>query len=467
MAKDEAKPPLGPEKGTPWGEVTAYGGEEYGAVYEHPQVDIAKIDKMLATDGKAKSLEDALTLPIRGSLWDIVPAKGDTGQAEAVKEMLTRPANAGGLSTPMDLVIAQATSAITYSKAFFEKVFRIRDGRVVLDKIASRPVSTCELARKPRHGGFAGFRQYPFRPGGVIRPTSDDDYIRVSAERAWVYVHGQHRDPMHGVSDMLVPLWAHETKLKVVWLWFLFLENTALPKAVVKNADMAQAQETAKTFARMKGGAALATSTETELEPWESNGRGSEQFREVLRWLDAEMAGSVLAGFLSLTEQSTGSYALSKDQSDFFVKSREAVARELADSLTSYVVADLVKYNYGPGAPVPRFEFTSLIDVDVNQSLTLLQGLVTASDSPLPDAFVYELAERVSSYLDMDPDKMRKAMDEEGKLRKERAEKMAATQEQALRAGQMGQVSGAVNAAAKEVSRDGQRRGRTATGRAA
>lgn len=461
--KDRAqiKAPTGREIGTPWGELTQYGGFEYGAVYEQRRLDIDAIDRMLDRDGKAKAVEDVLTLPIRSAAWDLSPAKGDTGQADAVREMLTRPANAGGMSTPLGLVIAQATSAITYGKAFFEKVFRTHDGRVVLDKIASRPVSTCELARKPRHGEFAGFRQYPYNPAGIHRPITEDQWVRVPAHRAWVHLHGQHRDPMHGVSDMMVPLWCHETKNKLTFLWFLFAEQTALPRSIVKSGDVRRAQEAAKNFAGMKGGAALAIDGETTVEAYQSTGQGHQQFRELMDWCDHEMAGSVLAGFMNLTGGDGGSYALSKDQSDFFVKSREAVASELAESFTSYVVADLVKYNFGPTAPVPRFHFTSLLDVDVNQAINLLGTLSSAQSSPLPDTYVYQLAEKVAEYLDMDVDKLRKDMEAEGKRRKEQAEQQAVNEQQAAQAGAVGAVSGAVNAAtstaAKEVKRDAAR----------
>lgn len=456
------KPPLGREKGTPWGEYTDFGGLEYGKVFESRVFDVHAMDRMLDRDGKAKAIEDVLTLPIRSAAWDIVPGPGDTGQAEAVKAMLERPANNGGMSTPMSGVIARATSAITYRKAFFEKVFKIHEGRVVLDKVASRPVSTCELAREEKHGGFAGFRQMPYSPGGaLLHDVREDQYIHIPARRAWVYLHGEHRDPMHGVSDLQVPLWAHETKQKVLYLWFLFAENTALPKALAKSADEGKAKRAARQFAGMKGGAAMAMDDSVDLTPYESNGRGAEQFRAMLDWLDGEMAGSVLAGFMNLPNGQAGSYALSKDQSDFFVKARAAVATELADSFTSYVVADLVKYNWGLGASVPRFTFTSLVDVDVNQALTLLQGLASAQSSPLPDGFVYELADKVATYLDLDVTRLRKEMQAEADKRAEMAKLRASSEAQALKAGAVAGVAGAVNVAAtragKEVARDAQR----------
>lgn len=457
MATEE-KPPLGREKGTPWGEDIAYGGLEYGRAWEFPRLDIAAIDKMLRRDGKAKALEDVLTLPLRSANWEITPAEGDSGQAEQIRAMLTRPAAAGGMSTPIGQVIAQATSAITYSKAFFEKVFKIHGGQVVYDKIASRPVSTCELGRDPRHGTLAGFRQHPWTPDGTLQPDENSSYLHIPPKRSWVYVHGAHRDPLHGVSDMLVPLWCHETKIKVLWLWFLFAENTALPRAVVTGRESSQAKKTAKNFAQMKGGAAIAVDKDTNIDPYESNSQGHQQYRALMEWLDDQMTGSVLASFMNLPAKDSGSWALSKDQSDLFVKARMGVARELAESVTNNVVADLAAYNWGADAPRPRFEFTSLLDVDVDQALSLLSTLGAAQSSPLPDDFVYELATKVASYLDLDVEKLRKAMAAEGEKRRKQAELQAKSQEQALKAGQVAAVSGAVNQAAgqakQQVKRD-------------
>jgi hypothetical protein len=81
------------------------------------------LDRMLERDGKARQLEQALTLPLRQAKWTLKPGKGDRGELEFVREALTTPANAGGMSTPIQQIVSQATSAVSHRRSFHEKVW--------------------------------------------------------------------------------------------------------------------------------------------------------------------------------------------------------------------------------------------------------------------------------------------------------------------------------------------------------
>ena len=420
------RPDISPDatQGSPFDIDQMFGAYEDGRVFEYRDFESRDVKEMLRRDGKARTIEHVLTLPLMQAGWSIKPGKGDKGQADFVEEALTRPANAGGMSTPMDLVIGQAVSAALYKKAFFEKSFTIRQGKVVYDSIDHRPVTTCEVARDPKSGAFRGFRQYPYRPAGLLPVDiahEEVDWVDIAPHRAWVHIHGQHRDPLVGVSEMDIPLWCYKTKQKIRFLWYTFLEAQALPKAFVSHSDVSQARATARDVARLKNSGVLAKSKDVTVEPYESNGRGASEFQAALRWLDGEMAQSVLAGFTGLTEQSTGSYALSKDQSDFFLMSRQAAAKELAAGVSAWVIPDLVRYNYGADAPMPSFEFGALSDVDVSTALTLLSTLTGQQGSPLPAEFIMALAEKAADYLDLDQSKVRDALEHAAERAEERA----------------------------------------------
>jgi hypothetical protein len=51
----------------------------------------SNFEEMLRLDGKARTLEQVLTLPLMSAEWSIEPAKGDSGEAEFVIDALTRP----------------------------------------------------------------------------------------------------------------------------------------------------------------------------------------------------------------------------------------------------------------------------------------------------------------------------------------------------------------------------------------
>src|ERR1043165_1249753 len=62
-------------------------------------VGVEDFRKMLDKDGKARSLEAALTAPVIGAQWHIEPAEGDKGEADFVDHFLRLAWLAGGMKT--------------------------------------------------------------------------------------------------------------------------------------------------------------------------------------------------------------------------------------------------------------------------------------------------------------------------------------------------------------------------------
>jgi hypothetical protein len=80
---------------------------------------------------------------------------------------------------------------------------------------------------------------------------------------------------------------------------------------------------------------------------------------ESIRYHDEQIARAVLAHFLNLGTQ-TGSWALGSTFADFFTLSLQAVAEQIRDTFTRYVIGDLVQINYGPDEPVPQLVFDEI-----------------------------------------------------------------------------------------------------------
>lgn len=372
------------------------------------------VDEMLRRDGKARSIEQALTLPLRSAPWSIDAVEGDRGEAEFIREALTRPANSGGMSTPLELVLAQATSACLYRRAFFEKVFKIEDGRVVYDKLAFRPAATCKYLYDKRDGAFKGFSQYV----GDEHPGADEaGRVTIRPERAFVFVYGQHRRPVEGVSDLETVYSLYEAKQKVRFLWFVFLENQTMPKGVAKDesSDPNAANKLARKVATLKGGGVVGISQGQSLTPYETSNAAADAFRDAIRFLDSEMSGSVLAGFTDLAGAAAsgrGSFALSSDQSDLFLQSRQAALVELASAFTGFALADLCRWNFGQSSAVPRFKFGPLLPEHADKALTMLQELAGQERPLVPQEFIDMLIEKVAAYLGLDVDVVAKAIRE-------------------------------------------------------
>lgn len=367
-------------------------------------------DDMLARDGKARTIQSVLTLPIRSAPWKIVPGPGDKGEAAFVTDALTKPANQGGMKTPMRLVIAQALSARTYRKACFEKVFTERNGKIVYDKLAFRPSPTTSIARDPKNGAFRGFRQRPVAVGGEVWPNI---WVDIPAQYAWVHLNNQHINAARGHSDMELIYWLHDKKQKLLFLWMTFLEANATGRYVVQAEDETRAKQYAKALRYVKNGGVLGTSSEIKVETLELGTGAAGLFSQMIDYLDNQMAASVLAGFTNLPDSPGGSYALSKDQSDFFLQSLTGTAKELAESITNYVIADLVLYNFGPSGVCPSLEFGPLSEGDLSTVKELLTAFgTTPTELRVPQAFMTELTRMMGTYLDMPMDKVNEEFDQ-------------------------------------------------------
>lgn len=381
---------------------------EDGKVFSVREVREQDFEEMMRLDGKARTLEQVLTLPLRSGEWSIEPGEGDSGQAEWVREALTRPANAGGMTTPLELVIGQMTSAVVYRRAYFEKVFGLRDGRIVYDKLAWRPQSSCWLLRDSDTYAFRGIKQRFRRGNDTVEKV-------IPPEKAFVYLHGQHRDPLNGISDLDTAFQIFESKQKIRFLWYSFLENQTIPKGVAShsNSDENEQQALAEKVASLKGGGVIAIGPDQSVDSFESDGSGASTFRDAMSYLDAEMAGSVLAGFTNLTDSDrTGSYALSKDGSNFFLRAEQAKLDEMAAALTSWVIADLIRWNYGFGASVPVLKFKPLAKEATDEALEMLKHLSTQRvlNPAIPAEFIELLVEKVADLLGIDRAKVADAI---------------------------------------------------------
>lgn len=447
---------LGKEQGFEfgWNDRLFYGWQE-GRVFDYGDWEARDLHDLLAKDYKARQIESVLCLPIISATHSITPAKKDKGEAEWLSAFFDADPLSSGCRTPLRLVIDQMTSAFSYRRAFFEKVWDVGTGdfagKTVYSKLAWRPQTTCRLVRHDRTGEILGFEQDSYHPGAALNAV---DPIFVKRQNAFIYVHGARRDPINGLSAMDIPYWAYRTKQKVMFLWFQFLEGVSLPRTIVQTQDEGSAKQIGRNVAALRNSGVLPVTAPggpdtVKIQSLDLSGKGAEQFMAAIKWLDSCATNSVLAGFLDLTQAaasgpSGGSWALSRDASDFYLQTRESDAHEIAYSIRRDLFAPLIRVNFGPNAAIPLFTFEPLNDEDKATSVTLLQTLMQSRDPALiPDEFIGELAQQVADYLGLNGDKVRKAFEET-------AAKVEAT-----------------NAAAAQAAASGQLPPRTAPGRPA
>lgn len=394
-----------------------YASWDQGKIFDYNLGQARDLKQMLSADGGARKVEQVLTLPLRSAAWEVRPAPDDSGEAAYVRDQV---------GDKLGKVIDQMTTAVTFRKAFFELQWDLDEaGTVKLADVAYRPPATCEAAYDPKTGAPLGFRQRISNPGGLItvkqgtpaNPTPG--YVEVKPERAFVYIHGAYREPIEGVSDLDVAFWLWQTRQKILFLLLQFLEGQSLPKTIVYGDDQGQADNNADAVADAKASAVIGMPRPNEpgarsYDVLESSGQGSAQFLDAIRWIESQMTASVLAGFTDLTAlagQGRGSYALSADQSEFFLASRQAVADEMADAVSG-LFKRMCTYQFGADCRPPSLEIGPLSKHDKERSLQLLSNLLMAQHYNAPPQFVDLLITSTAGYVGLPVDQVAKMVEE-------------------------------------------------------
>lgn len=427
-------------------------------LYDGGDQEARDIREALRADWKMRQLALVLTSPIKGATWKLIPGKGDSGEAEDCEEKLRRAANSGGMSTPMQRVISQASSSIVYKRAYFAKGWKLdpvkADGSVMFSQLAMRPATTCRLRRDPVTGAFRGFEQDIVWLDKDAPKDWNGRPVQFKPRASLVFINGLDQDPVSGVSDLEVAMWCWQTKRKVMLLWLTFLSAYSLPRTMVwsRGGDETKAKQAAQMIASLAGGgvgyADGQNLTVDTLGAGGGNSPSSEPFMEMVKYLDSCGGGSVLAGFADLTSAAAdgkGSFALSKDSTDMFSQTRTHAATGLEETFTNHALADMVRYNYGPDGVVPEFKFDALAGVDEQPLMQLLQALATSPSSALPAEFINELALHAARLLDLDVDKIKRALVSHAEQMRQQAAAQGATP--------AGQDAAAVNGAVRAVRR--------------
>ena len=451
---------LGPELGTQFDigqRLFAYYGS--GDVFDYGEWSSRDVKSMFRRDGIGQAVENVLTLPIRETDFSLQPSKGDRGETDFARSVLLTPDMQGGMQTPAAEFVAQVTSGQLYRRAFFEKVWRVRDtdGKIIYDKIAFRPPATCQARYDQRSGAKKGFRQQVWLFGGTLMPRPEQKvpgYVDIPEIRSYIYTHGKHREPMTGVSEIDVSYWCYQTKMKLMYLWYHYLENQALPRVIVYGNDQPEANTRADDVAALKSSGVVGLvhpeQGQKAFETIQSPGDAGAIFKMALDWLENWQIHSILAGFMGLTGTAMGgrgSYALSQDQSSFFLKSRQAVAKEIAESITYDVIRPLVLLNFGSEASFPMWKFGPLQDEQIQALLTLFGQLCAAPNLHIPLTVLDLITERMSSILQLDVDQVHKALVSTATQRAEQMQAMAPPGMPPQAAGTLGQLNGAASAA--------------------
>jgi hypothetical protein len=354
---------------------------------------------MLDNDGTASAMYMVITEPIKANTWDIEPFDNSPEakkQADEVREAMTLPPHMGGMTTPMSLVIADMLRAIIEGNRKYEKVFELRNGRIVYQKIAPRDDSSTVILQDDR-GGFNGLRQ---------RAYIGKEYKTVTIDRQYSFVFTYRKEfaTLMGKSAFRAAYYHYEKKHRLYYIANQMAQFGALPPKKVTAPKGAKQKDIDLHVAladQLGVSSTIGLPDGWELDAYDA-AKGRYDPMGLIDHHNAEMARSILAQFMMLgTGGSTGSWALSKDQSDMFIIALRGVMNSIEEHINSYVLPDLVNYNY-ESPKYPRFKFANLTDATVEllkEAMTLVFNKI--EDGKLPEDLVTGVMDKLRTQLDI------------------------------------------------------------------
>lgn len=331
---------------------------------EESRVDDVKIEdyrKMLDNDTTVEALYNIFTMSILAATYHIDADSNDEGeaQAELVRRNLLEPPHKGGIQTPMNLFIDQSLAAIYEGFALFEKVYEVRDGKLVLKRLAHRDSTTLTLIRDT-DGGFGGTKQRTADVDGVYRE------VTIPAHKCFLFTYGKSRSYLYGRSAFKPLYPRYDKKRRLEYLDSIALQADAIkPKVLRRIADGVVTDELKRArnkaldvLGRLgKRNSVASLPYGYELDVLNTEGRDPHQSIERQ---NSEMARSFHASVILTATQGSasnvGSYSLSTNQKDLLQTAITGVMRLLEAHINQYLIADLIDLNFAE-RHYPEFHF--------------------------------------------------------------------------------------------------------------
>jgi len=341
--------------------------EEYNSDLQGDKA-IKTYDKMRRSDGQVKAGLLACKLPLMVARWDVAPASDDPLDvqiAETVKE---------DLFDGWDDFLRQALIMLDFGHMVFEKVWELRDGRYTWRKLAPRlPRSLVEW-----HITDDGELDYVVQQAMI---GNNFDQVPIPAAKLFVFTHEREGSNFRGISLLRAAYkhWYYKNNLYAID--GIAAERHGVGLASFTYPDQAtQAQKDAvKEIGERLHSHERAYEAHPESIKFDLKGVQG-QLHDIMRSIDhhdLQIVRSILAQFMNLGAKSTGSYALSQDQSQFFLMALQAVGRNVCNTVNHQGIKEMVDYNWDV-RKYPKLTVSGLDSPDVLAYAGAIAQLVTA-----------------------------------------------------------------------------------------
>ena len=326
------------------------------------------IEEMLRRNAVVKAVLSVITLPILSAGWTIDPydktAAGAQEQADKVQDILSRPSFAYGLTTPFELFREQSLKAVAHGFAVHEIIWeKDNEGFFYFRKLAHRPQNTVKILADGR-GGFNGIEQKALIDG-------KDAEITIPPEKLFMFTYNKAVDNLYGESQ-LATAWRYfqmqndYIKLSAVQGQYKAVMPIFIQARAGMKANSEKLKEMVNVVNEVEHKGVVGVPPEFEVILTQSGGSNWIDYMPWVKYMDNSIAISALAYFLLLGSGSTGSFALSKNQTDFFLQVLNKTKRNFDSHVTDFLLSKLYTANWGETAAYGVFKTDDFDDETID-----------------------------------------------------------------------------------------------------
>lgn len=357
------------------------GTERYSGYFmEEPNAqwrDEARVDNvetMRRTDGTVKQILTALKAPLLSANWFTAIDSKDKTDLE-IREWAEQ--NRLKMNRTWKSFLRESLTYLDFGYSVFEKIYKKgEDGKIWLMDLEPR------IQRSIQSWQLIDGRR------GVVQQITTNEAeeldVEIPLSKLFVLTNDMEGDDITGQS-VLRPAYKHfYIKDKLYRISAISAERfgvgvlkVTLPEGF-GTEEKSEAEELAKNFkANEESRIIVPSGWEIDIVTPQGNPEAS-SIESLISHHDRMIAVSIMAGFLNLGSSSTGSFALSKDQSSFFLKHIEDKAGYIAEEFTRQVLNPLIELNFGKRKIMPYLTFSKLGDIDFGEYADSITKLLNA-----------------------------------------------------------------------------------------
>lgn len=376
----QGKPPVG-ELGAPGTQVTPSAGGLGVAVLSEADYNpdlvgtklYDEVDRMRKSDSQVKAALGVIKLPLLASEWRMVPAT-DSSEDKDIATWIENQLKTQ-LRHNWYWILRHILLHLDFGSMPFETLWGVKDDStfnrpmVALTDLAPRLPRTVKEWRLDQHGQLAGIVQ-------SVSTTEAFEDISIPADKLLVFVNEQEGGDYRGTSILRAARKDWILKERAQRLNAIRIEKRGVGTDVgtltgspsdAKKADAEKVLMTIRGHER-----AYVLETDDFKYRTEGIGAGSVDPLPTIKYCDLMILRGVLAEFLAMGGDSTGSLAMHKDKSSFFLMALRAIAGQVESVMNRELFPRWVAWNWPNIEKFPQITHGRLDRRDV---LAIAEGL--------------------------------------------------------------------------------------------